>query len=267
MSPSTSSSTPTRLGVSLELDGERLVGHLDPPPALCGRDVVSAAAVAYLADVVTGVSIDHDPGMWCFTSDLSVRMPLAPTPARIESWSTTLREGPRSAVCEAPLTVDGAPWGTCFAAFSRVPLRDSDQKILFDAAANILRGTPPPLEVPLREAAGFETRHAAGGVVAMELRPDLLNPAGALQGAMVAGLAEAAAEDIADHHGSLGTDRHVVTELDIRYLVQNRVSPIVTRARFAGATSEGLVRVDLVDDGGRGRVTSAVLARVRPAPA
>ena len=76
---------------------------------------------------------------------------------------------------------------------------------------------------------------------------------------MVAGLAETAAEDLADHLRLLGTDRHVVTEIEIRFLAQNRVSPIVSSAWPAGRPEDGLIRVDLVDDGGSGRLTTSVL--------
>ena len=84
---------------------------------------------------------------------------------------------------------------------------------------------------------------------------------------MVAGLAETAAEDLADHLRLLDTDRHVVTEIEMRFLAQNRVTPIVSSAWVVGPPSGGLIRVDLVDDGGRGRLTTSVLMRVQPAPA
>ncbi len=258
---------PSRLGVSFRLDDDRFVGILHPPTALCVRGVVPAAAIVYLTDVVTGVPVDQDVESWLFTSELSVRAPLAPPPASIESWSTTLRAGRRSVTCEAPLFVDGTEWGTCFAGFARVPRREGESKIEIDTAGVVARGTAPPLDIPVREAVGIETLDRARGVASVDLRYDLLNPAGALQGAMVAALAEAAAEDLADHHRALGTDLHVVTEMEIRYLAQNRVSPIVTEFRFVGPPSEGLVRVNLIEDGGRGRRGSAILARVRPAPA
>ena len=110
-----------------------------------------------------------------------------------------------------------------------------------------------PLHQPLRVAGGFRAVDPSHGVVTAALQPELLNPAGAMQGAMVAGLAETAAEDFADHHRLLGADRHVVTELDVRYLAQNRVTPIASRAWSVGAAADGLVRIDLVDDDGAGR--------------
>lgn len=261
-------SIPSRLGVTLTvLDDGRLTGDLLVNPALCDRGVVPAYALVFLADVVAGVSIDTDPDAWAFTSDVSVRAPLQPAPGVVTCTPTELRGGRRSSTCEAELTVDGRSWGHCFIAFSRVPRRDTDPvKVPFDPATSGARLSAPPLTEGLRSSAGFRSIDPSAGVVSVDLRPDLLNPAGAMQGAMVSGLAEAAAEDLADHLGLLGTDRHVVTEVEVRYLAQNRLSPIITRARVVGAPEDGLVRVDLVDDDGRGRTTTSVLARLRPAP-
>lgn len=259
-------SIPSRLGTRFTVDeaGE-LTGVLAVHPDMCDRGVVPAYALLFLADVVAGVTSDTDREAWAFTADASVRAPLEPAPAAIGCATTELRGGKRSAVCEAPFTVDGRPWGHCFISFSRVPRRDTDPvKPEFDKGSVARRVSAPPIEVPLREAAGFRSVDPATGLVIVELRPELLNPAGALQGAMVAGLAEAAAEDLADHSRLLGTDRHAVTELEVRYLAQNRMTPIATTARVVDADA-GLVRVDLRDDGGRGRLTSSVLARVRPA--
>lgn len=260
-------SIPSRLGVRLTvLDDGSLTGDLLVNPALCDRGVVPAYALVFLADVVAGVSIDTDPDAWAFTSDVSVRAPLRPAPGIVTCTPIELRGGTRSSTCEAELTVDGLGWGHCFIAFSRVPRRDTDPvKLPFDPAKSADRLAAPPLTEGLRSSAGFRSIDPAAGVVAAELRPDLLNPAGAMQGAMVSGLAEAAAEDLADHLRLLGTDRHVVTEVEVRFLAQNRESPIVTRSRVLGAAEDGLIRVDLVDDDGRGRITTSVLARVRPA--
>ncbi len=265
--PSDWTSVPSRLGVRLTvLDDGQLSGDLLVNPALCDRGVVPAYALVFLADVVAGVSIDTDPDAWAFTSDVSVRAPLQPAPGVVTCTPVELRGGRRSSTCEAELTVDGHSWGHCFIAFSRVPRRDTDPvKVAFDPADSASRLSAPPLTEGLRATAGFRSLDPAGGIVSVDLRPDLLNPAGAMQGAMVAGLAEAAAEDLADHLRLLGADRHVVTDVEVRYLAQNRVSPIVSRARIVGPPSAGTIRVDLVDDGGRGRLTTSVLLRVQPA--
>jgi len=260
-------SIPSRLGTTMWNEGDRLLGRLVPPPALCSRGTVSAAALAFFVDAVAGVTIDIDPDVWAFTSELSLRAPLAPPPSAIDGSTVVLRNGRRSVTCEVPMLVGGAEWGTCFIGFSRVARREGDPaKVFLDPDAAGRRPLGTPLDEPLRSAAGFTSVDPASGVVTVDLRADLLNPAGALQGAIVAGLAEAAAEDLADHHRAMGTDLHVVTEIEVRYLAQNRTTPIQSQARFVGSPSEGLIRVDLVDDAGRGRLTTSVLARVRPAP-
>ena len=254
------------LGVTLRVGADgRLTGRLAPSTGLCDRGVVPAYALVFLADVTAGVSIDTDPEAWAFTTEVSVRAPLTPGPVEVVCEPRTLRDGRRSSACDAPFSVDDRPWGHCFIGFSRVPRRPDDPvKREFDPATRTMDG--PLLEEPLRTAAGFRSVDRAAGVVVADLRPALLNPAGAMQGAMVAGLAETAGEDFADHHHLVGAGRHVVTDIEVRYLAQNRVSPIATRAWSVGPPAEGLVRVDLVDDDGRGRLTTSALLKVAPAP-
>lgn len=228
------------------------------------------SALVFLADVVAGLAVDTDPDAWTFTSDVSVRIPAALAPPAVEARSITRRAGRRSITCEVLLTADGVSWGSCFIGFARVPRRDGDlPKPDFTVAMAVEHWQAiPPLEQPLREAVGVEVRDAATGEVAVELRPEVLNPAGALQGAMVSYVAEVAAEELMEHHQPASSGLPwVVTEIEVRFLAQNRVSPIVSRARFVGPPDEGLVRIDLLDDDGAGRLTTAVVARLRPGPA
>jgi acyl-coenzyme A thioesterase PaaI-like protein len=109
----------------------------------------------------------------------------------------------------------------------------------------------------MREAAGIEVLDPAVGAVSLGLRPELLNPAGALQGAMVSLVAEAAAEDAASHHA--GASR-VVVDLDVRFLGQARIGPVVSRVAPAAAGRADAWRVTLVDQG-RDRIVTDVLAR------
>lgn len=177
-----------------------------------------------------------------------------------------LRNGARSAICEMPLTVNGEEWGSSLISFAKVARREGDPvKPPFDAHAAVTRMPTEPLKETLRVAAGFVSRDRSQGVVASELRTELLNPAGAMQGAVVAGLVEAAAEDLADEQ--LGGDRpYVVTEMELRFLAQNRQSPIVSSARFVGNPADGLMRVDLFDNDGKGKLTAAAVVRVAPGP-
>lgn len=264
--PGASTSVPARLGARFRLDGEVLGGELLHVPAMAIRGSMPIAALVFLVDAVAGVSIDTDPDAWAFTSDLSVRL-AAPAPSTtIDATTTILRNGARSAVAKVDLTADGTSIGTSVSTFSRVPRRAEDPpKPEFDVAATISRLRVDPLDLPMRVACGF-VEGVTPGVVSARLREDLLNPAGAMQGAVVAALAEAAALDLADATRAKGTDRHVVVDIDVRYLAQNRIEPIVATASFAGPPSSGLIAIDLFDDDGRGRHTTVVIARVMPAP-
>ncbi len=264
--PSAISSVPSKLGTRLSLEDGHLVGHLSSPPEIAARGAVSIAAVAFLIDVVGGMTIDNDPTNWAFTSDLVIRLPLTPAPVSVETRAVILRNGARSAICEMPLTVNGEEWGSSLISFAKVARREGDPvKPPFDAHAAVTRMPTEPLKETLRAAAGFVSRDRSQGVVASELRTELLNPAGAMQGAVVAGLVEAAAEDLADEQ--LGGDRpYVVTEMELRFLAQNRESPIVSSARFVGNPADGLMRVDLFDNDGKGKLTAAAVVRVAPGP-
>ncbi len=256
---------PSRLGVTAApLDGT-IVGRLAAGPAVSIHGTVRSCAVVFLVDAVAGLAVDTDPEVWSFTSDLSVRTPAIPAPTTIHARADILRAGKRSTTVAVPLTDDhGAELGVALLGFVHVPRRpgDPDKPVLdLDRLAELWSAVPP-LEEPVRTAAGVEVIDAARGEVRLPLRPDLLNPAGALQGAMVGLAAEAAAEELATH----ALDRpQVVSDIDIRYLTQARVGPIRSRARFIGPPSDGSVVVDLLDEG-LGKVVTVVTARTRDVP-
>ena len=115
-----------------------------------------------------------------------------------------------------------------------------------------------PLERPLAEEVGVEVLDGSDGRVQVALRPALRNPEGIMQGALVALLAEVAAETLAEHsHGAPQT----VTALDVRYLSGAREGPIEAHARWVGDAAEGMQRVTLRDRGNGDRITASVLAQ------
>jgi acyl-coenzyme A thioesterase PaaI-like protein len=120
----------------------------------------------------------------------------------------------------------------------------------------------PGLDRPLREAAGIEVLDPAAGVVEVAVTPELRNPAGTLQGAMVALVAEAAVEDlVACRTGG----PVVVTDLDLRYLAPAPVGPVRTSCRVLGDAPDAPVEVELTD-ASSGRMTTLVHARAVPSP-
>jgi len=259
-------SIPSRLGTTAVQRAGRIEGTLTSLPSTENHGALRATAVVFLVDAVAGLTLDTEPEVWTFTSDLSVRMPRGAAPPTIRCFADILRSGKRSASCAVLLSTDADPaWGLGLATFARVARRAGDPEkpqIDLDHLAE-LWAQVPPLEVPVREAAGITVIDASSGVVELTLRPDLANPAGALQGAMVALVAEAAAEELSS--SALGSPQ-VVTDLDIRYLTQARNGPVRSRTRFIGAPEAGSVVIDLVDMGLNEKLLAAVTARTAPAP-
>lgn len=256
---------PARLGTTLDVSGPELVVNQWANPATTIHGAMRAAAIVFLVDAAAGISLDRDPEMWTFTSNLSVRMPSIPAPEQLLGQPVSLRDGTRSATVSVPLTLPtGEQVGYGLASFARVPRRPTDPPkfaLDLDELAESWADVPP-LDRPLAEAAGIAVVDAAAGVVEVPLAEKLLNPAGALQGAMVALIAEVAAEEMAA--AAVGRPQ-VVTDLDIRYLAQARQGPIRTRSVFVGPPTDTSLVVELVDTS-LDKVVTIVTLRTHDAP-
>jgi acyl-coenzyme A thioesterase PaaI-like protein len=115
---------------------------------------------------------------------------------------------------------------------------------------------------PLREEAGIAVLDPMSGAVQMEVTPELRNPAGTLQGAMVALVAEAAAEELASTRFDIAA---VVIDLDLRYLAQMGAGPVETRCCLLGNGPDAPIRVELFDRSSD-RLTTLVYARTAVIP-
>lgn len=258
-------SVPSRLGVTARFAHDDLILELTPQPGTLHHGVVRASVLAFVIDAVAGIPLDQDAGMWTLTSDMSVRMRPVPAPGRIDATNTIVRRGGRSAVCTVELRSDeGAPVATGAIGFARVPRKPTDpsKPVVAPGQAPSIFRPGATLARPLRQEAGIEVIDAAEGIVQVEVTPDLRNPAGTLQGAMVALLAEAAAEDLV---ATRFESPVVVTELDLRYLRMARTGPVRTRSRLLGSGPDAPVQVELVDTS-TDDITTLVYARaVTPA--
>ena len=103
---------------------------------------------------------------------------------------------------------------------------------------------------------------ATEGVLEMQVTPQLRNPAGTLQGAMVALFAEAAAEELAAARFGIPA---VVTEMDLRYLAQTGDGPVRSKCTVLGEGADAPVQVEL-SDLSRERLTTLVYARSTTIP-
>jgi acyl-coenzyme A thioesterase PaaI-like protein len=257
------SSVPTRLGVGARIEDEQLVLELRPQPEATQHGVVRASVVSFVVDAAAGVPVDDDPDVWTLTTDMSVRMRAVPAAPLLESRTHVIRRGGRSVASAVEITDgSGAPVASGIAGFARVHRKPGDPpKPQFDAedAARIFSGVGS-LTRPIREEAGIEVVDAAAGIAEVTVTPELRNPAGTMQGAMVALLAEAAAEDLVEARFGVPA---VVVDLDLRYLARVATGPVRTRVRLLGTTPDAPVEVELVDTSAD-RVTTHVYARAVP---
>jgi acyl-coenzyme A thioesterase PaaI-like protein len=258
---SAGTSLPSRLGVAARFKDGQLVLELRPRKEVLHHGMVRASVLSFVIDVVAGIPLDQDPDVWTLTSDMSVRMRPLPAAERIDATNTILRQGRRSGTCLVELrTGEGAPIGTGAVGFTKVPRKPDDPpkpNVPLGQIPVIFRD-PTVLTRPLREEAGIQVIDAAEGIVEVQVTPDLRNPAGTLQGAMVALLAEAAAEDlVTTRFGSA----FVVTNLDLRYLRKAEVGPVRTRSRLLGTGPEAPIQIELIDTS-TGEITTLVYAAV-----
>lgn len=264
--PANLTAVPSRLGARARVDERGLVVDIDgPQPALLHHEVLRLSVLTFLVDVSAGVALDTDPEAWTFTTDLSLRMQAIPAPAKVSASTVILRQGRRSAhglvevVDEQGRLVAAGAIG-----FAHVPRKpgDPEKPIMSPEMIAERFSGRARLSSPLREEAGIVQLDPEHGVVEIPVRPEVCNPAGTLQGAMVALVAEAAAEDIV---GELAGAPMVVTELDIRYLARSGAGPIRTQSRLLGTRPEDPVEVRLTDTGG-GHLSTLVYARAVRVP-
>lgn len=264
--PANLTAVPSRLGSTALVDERGLVVEIaDIQPEVLHHGVLRLSVLTFLVDVSAGVTLDTDPDAWTFTTDLSLRMAVGTTPNKVTASTIILRRGRRSAHGLVEVVDDQHRLVAAGAiGFAHVPRKPDDPpKPIVSPALMAQRFSGlERLSRPLRDEAEIIPIDPAQGVVEIAVRPEVCNPAGTLQGAMVALVAESAAEDLA---GSLAGRPVVVTELDIRYLAQTKVGPVQTQSRLLGTRPDDPVEVRLTDTG-TGRLSTLVYARAVGAP-
>jgi acyl-coenzyme A thioesterase PaaI-like protein len=246
--PANLHAVPGRLGATGLVDERGLVIELEPRDEVLHHGVLRASVITFVVDVVAGVTLDTNPDAWTFTTDLTLRMRPGPAPGKITASGTVVRRGRRSAHCRVDV-VDERGDLVAFSAlgFAHVPRKPTDPPKPIVSAEDVAArfSTHDRLTRPLREEAGIIPIDPAAGVVELAVRPEVCNPAGTIQGAMVALVAEVATEDLL----ASGGRAVVVTDMDIRYLGQATVGPVRSRCRLLGDDVSGYppVEVELVD--------------------
>jgi acyl-coenzyme A thioesterase PaaI-like protein len=253
-----------RIGVHRAVEGGDHLLELRPQQGLLVHGCVRISALVLMVDMGGGLAA-HRAAFpdWTFTSDLSLRIAARPAPELIVADTRVLRAGRGTMMTEVVLRGDGRELGLGYAGFNRQARRHGDHPNPDIDEAARRWGRFSPLDHSLVDTVGVRVVDAAAGAVEVAMRDELRNPAGALQGAMVAIVGEVAAEVLLAHHGA---PRAVITDIDIRYLAMGRVGPIHSRARLLGDGPSDAVTVELFDRGNDDRIISTMLLRGAAAP-
>jgi acyl-coenzyme A thioesterase PaaI-like protein len=236
------------LGLSQEFQRDRVVGSFEAVPELCapGRPTVRTAVLLTIADMAAGsISSAATAPRICLTLDLSVRV-LGPAVGHIDVESRVLKSGKNTTVAETLFRCGQDVVALSLSTFVASP-RPGD--VMEVPPLSFRRYGPSVLQAPLAEQVG--SRLVAPGVAEIDRAPYVMNPAGTVQGGIVALLAELATESLPGVSG-------VVNELDVRYLSATRVGPARATAVEVG---DRTARVELHDPGNGDRLTAVVLAR------
>ncbi len=266
----------SELGMEAEITSESSASvRIRATPHLLGADGgVRVGVVATLVDVVGGSAalraVDPD---WMATADLTVQMARPAVGPFVEARATVLRKGRTTLVVEAvvaDVADDGLsdPVGWATMTFAILPGRITAPLAASSSELPVrwsLDGGG--LDRPVLDALGVVVDDAPRGIASLPVRDYLRNSFGAVQGGVMATLAEAAALAMVESSVGAESAPTVATDLQVSYLALGRIGPIVTRSRRLDGhhpSSGGAVAVELIDEGADRRLTTMVNVRVSP---
>jgi uncharacterized protein (TIGR00369 family) len=225
-----------------------------------------AGALATLVDVIGGglAASAAAPG-WIATADLTLHVVGAACPGSVvEARAEVLRAGRTTVVIEVALFDERERnVGLATMSFAVLPRRDTNPDLdLARDSPTTIATRESRLARPLLDQLGVQVRDAARGVIDVPVIDWSLNSMGAMQGGVVATVAEVAAENAL--RAATG-EPLVVNDLQLTYLGFGRVGPVRSAVEVLGTgDGHGSARVQLVDAGAESRkmtVAHAVATR------
>ena len=243
------------LGIRTAADGDTLVADIEVRPELWfpGTDVVRTSVLVTLADVVAGkfANVSTFPRV-CVTLDLDLHLLTVPSGAGFEAGrsltarSWVVRAGQRIVVMGVELfDADGRMFAVGNAGFmaSPNPAHEVSDGFPLDTSEERFH-----LDMPFADRVGL--RRTGNGSATVPFHLDNINATGAIQGGLLALVAEEALADLARSAP--------IESMSLRYLRGFRGSAAHATARVDGR----LGRSEVVDD--TGRVGTLVTVRFAP---
>jgi len=249
----------------IERDAHSSCAGLPVVPEVCGETgAVRTGVLATLADAAGGeCAVRTASPDWVATSDLVLHVTRPIDRGTLLAVPQVLRRTRATIVIEVSIRAgDGAPAGLATTTFAVLPSRSEVQRMGAgrDEPRTEFALLGSRLDAPLPEKIGARVVDAAAGDVLLPLTPYLGNSLGALQGGMVATVADLASEAA----GSAALGRPCGTrDLALNYLSMARVGPIRTQSQLLRSdASSALVRVEARDTGAEGRLVAVATSTV-----
>jgi len=248
-------------------DGRTSRAWLPIVPEICtDRGTARAGALATLVDVIGGGLAAAAQPNWIATADLTLHVVSHARPGSVvEARATVLRAGRTTVVIEVALVDREREIGLATMSFSVLPRRElnPDMSEVRGSGPSTMATESSRLRSSLLDALAVAVLDARAGVVELPVTDWSRNSMGAMQGGIVATVADIAAEHALR---AAGGKPLVVTDLHVTYLGFGRIGPVRTRAEVLDvAAGHGRARVHIVDVGAEHRLmtlTGAVATEV-----
>lgn len=221
---------------------------------------VATGVLATLVDVAGGLLAARAAAPdWVATADLDLHLTSTHGATEVEGRGRVARSGRTTVVVEVILV----PGGVATMTFAVLPRRPDNPVVDGDGdppGRRRLADGPGTLTEPFTQALAIETVEPSDGRLRAPVTPYCRNTLGALQGGVVATLAEAsAAAAVGARLGRAGR----TVDLHLAFLALGRTGPVVTSAEVLGLGDRaGTARVALADEDGRGRLMAVAVAGV-----
>jgi len=231
-------------------------------PQICTeRGGVHASVVATLVDLLgASLAIRAIYPDWIATAGLSIYLSRPAISGTIVASGTVIRAGQSVNVIDVDISEESnsaahpsTSIGSAIITFSRLPRRKDTIEVEPDSVNGITFAVEGSgLSRRYLDEVGLQILDDTAGIVEIKMTDYVRNSFGAIQGGIVALLADIAGQCAA----RAATGQPLITkDLTLHYLSQGKVGPFVTRARMLRKTDDtALTRVELVDRGANDRL-------------
>ena len=244
------------------LEKTRCVARAPVVPQICtDKGGVHVGVVATLVDLLGAtLAIRAIYPDWIATAGLSIYMSRPAIAGTIVASGTVIRAGQSINVIDVDIREESSSFthpsssiGSASMTFSRLPRRKDTIEVEADSVNGVMFGVEGSgLSRHYLDEVGLRILDDRAGIVEINLTDYIRNSFGAIQGGIVALLADIAGQCAA----RAATGQPLITkDLTIHYLSQGKVGPFQTRARVLRETKDTvLTRVEVVDRGANDRL-------------